>query len=81
VDYRRLNASCVHDNFPTPFRNEVLDKVARNEEYSFTDGFFGYHQVRITEEDRKKTTLIIEWVSFAYNVMPFEFKNSPTIFS
>jgi hypothetical protein len=45
VDYKSLNASCVHDPFPTPFSNEVLDQVAINEAYSFTDGFSGYHQV------------------------------------
>jgi hypothetical protein len=45
VDYRSLNVSCVHDPFPTPFSDEVLDQVAGNEAYSFTDGFSGYHQV------------------------------------
>jgi hypothetical protein len=37
--------------------------------------------VRIVEEDKKKTTFIIEWGSFSYNVMPFGLKNSPAIFS
>jgi hypothetical protein len=51
------------------------------EAYSFTDGFFGYHQVRIAEEDKKKTTFTTEWGSFSYNVMPFGLKNAPTVFS
>jgi hypothetical protein len=55
--------------------------VARNEAYSFIDGFSGYHQVIIAEEDKKKTTFTIEWGSFAYNVMPFRLKNAPFIFS
>jgi hypothetical protein len=29
VDYRSLNYECVHDLFPTPFNEEVLDQVAR----------------------------------------------------
>jgi hypothetical protein len=45
------------------------------------DGFLGYYQVRIIEEDKKKTTLTTEWGSFAYNVMPFGFKNVPAVFS
>jgi hypothetical protein len=47
VDYKRLNSSCVHDPFLTPFSDEVLDQVVGNEAYSFTDGFSCYHQVSI----------------------------------
>jgi len=47
VDYIILNSACVHDPFPTPFSDEVLDQVVGKEAYSFTDGFPGYHQVRI----------------------------------
>jgi hypothetical protein len=71
----------VHDPFPTPFTDEVLEQVAGKESYSFTDGFSGYHQVRIVEEDKNKTTFITEWGSFAYNVMPFGLKNAPAVFS
>jgi hypothetical protein len=55
----------------TPFSEEVLDHVAEKESYSFIDGFLGYHQVQIVEENNKKTTFITEWGSFAYNVIPF----------
>jgi hypothetical protein len=39
VDYKSLNSACVHDPFPTPFSDEVLNHVVGNEAYSFTDGF------------------------------------------
>ena len=81
VDYRSLNNACIHDPFPTPFSDEVLDHVAGNEAYSFTDGFSGYHQVRIAEEDKSKTTFTTEWGSFAYHVMSFGLKNAPAVFS
>jgi hypothetical protein len=81
VDYKSLNSVFVHDPFPIPFSDEVLDQVVGNEAYSFTDGFSGYHQVRIAEEDKTNTTFTTEWGSFAYNVMPFGLKNTPTIFS
>jgi hypothetical protein len=81
VDYRSLNFSYVHDPFPTPLTDKVLEQVAGNEAYSFTYGFLGYHQVRIAEEDKKKTTFITKWGYFAYNVMPFGLKNAPVIFS
>lgn len=58
-DYRSLSNSCVHDPFPTLFSDGFLDNVAGNEAYSFTDRFSSYHQVRIREEDNKKTTFTI----------------------
>jgi hypothetical protein len=40
VDLMNLNDSCLHDPFPTPFIDEVLENVGGQEAYSFTDGFF-----------------------------------------
>jgi hypothetical protein len=59
----------------------VLDNVAGKEVYSFTDGFSGYHQIRIAKEDLHMTTFATEWGSFQYTVMPFGLKNAPAIFS
>ena len=56
VNYHSLNNSCFHDSFSTPFSDEVLDNVAGQEACSFTNGFFGYNEVKITKEDKKKTT-------------------------
>ena len=60
VDLRKLNDACVHDPFPTPFTDEVLDNVGSQEAYSFTDGFSGYHQIKIMPEDRSNTTFVTE---------------------
>jgi hypothetical protein len=81
VDLKKLNNACLHDPFPTPFTEEVLDNVGRQKVYYFTYGFSGYHQIHIAKEDRHKTTFYIEWGSYQYTVMPFGLKNSPTIFS
>ena len=45
INMRKLNYACLHDPFPTPFTDEVLESVGGQEMYSFTDGFLGYHQV------------------------------------
>ena len=47
VDLRKLNDSCMHDLFPTPFTNEVLEGVGSQEMYSFTDVFYSYHLIQI----------------------------------
>ena len=70
----------MHGLFPTPFTDEFLEGVVAQKMYSFIDGFFGYHQIRITKEDRQKTTFVIEWGYFQCNVMPFGLKNAPAIF-
>jgi hypothetical protein len=56
VDLIQLNDACLHDPFPTPFTDEVLENVGGQEAYSFTNGFSGYHQINIAPEDRYKTT-------------------------
>jgi len=45
VDLRSLSATCVHNFFPTPFTDEVLENFDGWKAYSFTDVFSGYHQV------------------------------------
>ena len=61
VDLRKINDAFLHDPFPTPFTYEVLENVGAQEAYSFTDGFSGYHQIKIAPEYRHKTTFSIEW--------------------
>eukprot|EP00253_Pinus_taeda_P022602 PITA_22602 len=73
MDLRKLNDACVHDTFPTPFIDKVLANVGSQEAYSFIDGFFGYHQIKIAPDYRSKTTFVIEWGCFQYIVMPFVF--------
>eukprot|EP00253_Pinus_taeda_P006591 PITA_06591 len=64
MDLRNLNDACVNDSFPTPFTDEVLENVGGQEAYSFTDGFLGYHQIKIAPKDRSKTTFTTEWGCF-----------------
>ena len=81
VDLHKLNDASIHDPFPTPFTDEVLENVGGQEAYSFIDGFLGYHQIKIAKEARHKTTFVTEWGSFQYTAMPFGLKNAPTNFS
>jgi hypothetical protein len=78
---RKLNDACLCDPFPTSFTNEVLYNVRGKETYSFKDGFSGYHQIKIVQEDMYKTTSAIEWGIYQYTVMPFGLKNAPLVFS
>jgi len=81
IDMIKLNDVCLHKPFPTPFTYEVLENVGGQGGYSFTNGFSGYHQINIVQEDRYKTKFAIEWSFYQYTIMSFCFKNTPTIFS
>jgi hypothetical protein len=50
IDLKKLNDACLHDPFPTPFTNEVLENVGGQDAYSFTNGFSGYHQIKISQK-------------------------------
>jgi hypothetical protein len=76
-----LNDACLHDSFPTPFKDEVLENVGGHEAYSFTNVLSGYHQITIAPENIYKTNFSTEWGSYQYTIMPFGLKNAPTIFS
>jgi len=81
MDPRKLIDTYVHDPFSTLFTDEVLENVSGKEAYSFTYGFLGYHHIKITPEERRKTTFAMELGCFQYNIMPFGLKNAPAIFS
>lgn len=80
VDYKKLNAYTIKDHFPLPFTKSILERVAGHEMYSFLDGFSGYNQVRIHQDDQHKTTFATEWGTHAYMVMPFRLTNAPSTF-
>ena len=47
---------------------------------SLLDGFSGYNQVLVAEEDRLKTTFRTRWGTFAYRRMPFGLINAGATF-
>ncbi len=80
VDYQKLNAQTKKDPFLLPFLDSIFDSVAGHEMYSFMDGYRGYKQVKMVKEDKEKTIFILEWVAYAYNVMPFGLCNALATF-
>ncbi|KAH9309902.1 hypothetical protein KI387_037813, partial [Taxus chinensis] len=54
----------------------IVDSTAGYEILSLMDGFSGYNQIKIAEEDQHKTAFITPWGTFCYQVMPFGLKNA-----
>lgn len=81
VDYKPLNVATQRNYYPLPFQDEILNQVASHERYSIMDGFLGYFQISIAEEDQLlKTTFIMPWRCFAYCRMPFGLMNAYATF-
>jgi hypothetical protein len=58
IDFKKLNATTKMDPYLLPFKDEVLNTIARYEAYPFLDGYLGYHQISIVLEDKYKIAFV-----------------------
>jgi len=75
-DFRDLNRACPKDDSSLPHIDVLIDNTAGYETLSFIDGFLGYNQIRLAEEDQEKTLFTTPWRTYCYVVMPFGLKNA-----
>ncbi|PKI77170.1 hypothetical protein CRG98_002452 [Punica granatum] len=70
VDYRDLNKASPKDNFPLPHIDILVDNTARHTLFSFMDGFSGYNEIRMADENKNKnkTTFITMWGTICYRI-------------
>nr|GEV59425.1 reverse transcriptase domain-containing protein [Tanacetum cinerariifolium] len=80
IDYRKLNDATCKDDFPQPFMDQMLERLAGNEYYCFLYGFSCYFQILIDPQDQEKTTFTCPYGTFAYRRMPFGLCNAPGTF-
>ncbi|KAL4378104.1 hypothetical protein GQ457_02G030500 [Hibiscus cannabinus] len=80
MDYRKLNKATRKDHFPLPFINQMLDRLAGKSFYCFLDGYSGYNQISIAQEDQEKTTFTCPFGTYAFRRMPFGLCNAPATF-
>jgi len=77
INYRRLNATTRKDHMPLPFIDQMLERLAGHSFYCFLDGYSGYNQISVAEEDQEKTTFTCPFGTFAYRRMSFGLCNAP----
>ena len=80
-DYRALNKITVPDSSPIPLIDETIDQVAGSTVFSQLDLIWGYHQMRLKEEDCHKTAIRTRFGSFEWRVLCFGLTNAPAAFS
>jgi hypothetical protein len=69
VNFKKLNVATKKDPYPLPFTNEVLNTFVGHDVYSFLDGYFRYHHISITPNDRYKITFVTNWGVFIWVVI------------
>ncbi|CAI5473541.1 unnamed protein product [Closterium sp. Yama58-4] len=79
-DYRDLNKITVPDRYPMPMAEELFDKMADGVYFTTLDLRQGFNQIKISEEDVKKTAFhgpdgLYEWL-----YMPFGLRNASAVF-
>ena len=75
INFRDLNRACLKDDFSLPYIDLLIDNTVGYEMLSFMDGFSGYNQIQLAEEDQDKTSFTTLWGTYCYVVMPFGLKN------
>lgn len=76
TDFTDLNKACPKDSFPLPNIPQLVDRTTGYELLSFMDAYSGYNQTWMAEEDREKTSFIIDRGLYFFKVMPFGLKNA-----
>ncbi|XBJ14402.1 hypothetical protein VPH35_006448 [Triticum aestivum] len=80
VDFRHLNAITIKGTCSFPIIDELLDELAGSKWFSKLDLRAGYHQIRLVEEDKEKTSFRTHMGHFQFRVMPYGLAFAPGTF-
>ena len=80
IDFRKLNKVAIADNYPLPRIGDIIDKLSGSQILSTLYISSGFWHVREEDKDIQKTAFVSQNGHYEWLVMPFSFRNSPTIF-
>ncbi|XP_042065532.1 uncharacterized protein LOC121809048 [Salvia splendens] len=79
IDYKNLNQATKKDHFPLSFIDQMLEKLAGKQYFSFLDGYSGCFQIAVNPDDQEKTTFTFPFGTYSYRRMPFGLLSSRRI--
>ena len=76
MDFCNLNKVCPKGDFRLPNVDTLINATVKHQMFSFMNGFSGYNQIKIEEDDAIKMAFRTPLGNFYYTVMPFGLKNA-----
>ena len=80
-DWRALNKLTIKDKFAMPHPDMLFDKLKGAMYFTKLDLSQGFHQLRLTPEDRAKSAITTRYGNFEWTVASFGMTNVPSVFS
>ena len=80
IDYQELNKLTVTNYYPLPQIDDLFDQLQGASWFSKINMRYGYHQVRLREDDVEKTTFRTRYGHSMFEVMPFGHANASAVF-
>lgn len=80
VDYRQLNKVTIKNKYPLPRIDDLMVQLVGACVFSKIYLIFGYHQIRVKDEDISKTTFRTRYSHYEYSVTSFVVYNAPSVF-
>ncbi|GKD03678.1 putative reverse transcriptase domain-containing protein, partial [Tanacetum coccineum] len=80
IDYRELNKLTIKNRYPLLRIDDMFDQLQGSQYFSKIDLRYGYHQIRVHEDDIPKTVFRNRYGHFEFTVMGFGLTNAPSVF-
>jgi hypothetical protein len=81
IDYRRVNAVTLADEYPLPRQTDILRALSGSQWLSTFDALSGVHQLEIVEEHRHITAFRThKYGLLEFTRLPFGLRNGPAVF-
>jgi hypothetical protein len=80
IDFRQLNKVTVKNKYPLPRIDDLFNQLKGAKIFSKIDVRSRYHEVRIKDEDIRKTAFRTRYGHYEFTVVSFGLSNAPIVF-